>query len=99
MNNTIEFGKEKIVNAKIKFAQTEIEENNKMVAQIGFELADNKVITTRINDFNIDLMKNILGILELRIWEELPRKYVRLSLEENRVKKIGNILNEKWLKI
>ena len=44
-------------------------------------------------------MKNILNILELRKWEELPRKYARVSVLNEKVIKIGNIINEKWIKI
>ena len=96
----IEFGSEKIENAKIKFAQTEIDEkSNKMIAQIGFEIAGGKVITTNISELNTEKMKNILNILEIRIWEELPKKYVRIAISNSKITKIGNILNDRWIKI
>ena len=99
MNGSIEFGKEEICNAKIKFTQSLVGENDNLIIQIGFELAKWRVVTT--NKFVLDgeKMKNILNILELRKWEELPRKYARVSVLNEKVIKIGNIINEKWIKI
>lgn len=99
MNGSIEFGKEEIRNAKIKFTQSLVGENDNLIIQIGFELAKGRVVTT--NKFVLDgeKMKNILNILELRKWEELPRKYARVSVLNEKVIKIGNIINEKWIKI
>lgn len=99
MNGSIEFGKEEIYNAKIKFTQSLVGENDNLIIQIGFELAKGRVVTT--NKFVLDgeKMKNILNILELRKWEELPRKYARVSVLNEKVIKIGNIINEKWIKI
>lgn len=99
MNGSIEFGNEKIENAKIKFTQSGIGDGDSLVMQIGFELAGGKTVMTNKFVFDGDKMKNILNILELRNWEELPKKYARVSLQNERVVRIGNILNDKWVKI
>ena len=39
-SNNIEFGAEKIANAKIKFTQSGVGEDNSLAMQIGFELAE-----------------------------------------------------------
>ena len=99
MNGSIEFGNEKIENAKIKFTQSGIGDGDSLVMQIGFELAGGKTVMTNKFVFDGDKMKNILNILELRNWEELPKKYARVALQNERVVRIGNILNDKWVKI
>ena len=99
MNGSIEFGNEKIENAKIKFTQSGIGDGDSLVMQIGFELAGGKTVMTSKFVFDGDKMKNILNILELRNWEELPKKYARVALQNERVVRIGNILNDKWVKI
>lgn len=99
MNGSIEFGNEVIENAKIKFTQSGIGDGDTLVMQIGFELAGGKTVATNKFVFDGDKMKNILNILELRNWEELPKKYARVALQSERVVRIGNILNDKWIKI
>lgn len=99
MNGSIEFGNEKIENAKIKFTQSGIGDGDSLIMQIGFELAGGKTVMTNKFVFDGDKMKNILNILELRNWEELPKKYARVALQNDRVVRIGNILNDKWVKI
>lgn len=99
MNGSIEFGNEKIENAKIKFTQSGIGDGDSLIMQIGFELAGGKTVMTSKFVFDGDKMKNILNILELRNWEELPKKYARVALQNERVVRIGNILNDKWVKI
>ena len=99
MNGSIEFGNEKIENAKIKFTQSGIGDGDSLIMQIGFELAGGKTVMTSKFVFDGDKMKNILNILELRNWEELPKKYARVAIQNERVVRIGNILNDKWVKI
>lgn len=99
MNGSIEFGNEVIENAKIKFTQSGIGDGDTLVMQIGFELAGGKTVATSKFVFDGDKMKNILNILELRNWEELPKKYARVTILNDKVVKIGNILNDKWIKI
>lgn len=99
MSGSIEFGTEKIENAKIKFTQSGIGDGDSLIMQIGFELAGGKTIATDKFTFDGDKMKNILNILELRNWEELPKKYARVAIQNEKVIRIGNIINDKWVKI
>ena len=99
MSGSIEFGTEKIENAKIKFTQSGIGDGDSLIMQIGFELAGGKTIATDKFTFDGDKMKNILNILELRNWEELPKKYARVAIQNEKVVRIGNIINDKWVKI
>lgn len=99
MSGSIEFGTEKIENAKIKFTQSGIGDGDSLIMQIGFELAGGKTIATDKFTFDGDKMKNILNILELRNWEELPKKYARVAIQNEKVVRIGNIINDKWVRI
>ena len=99
MSGSIEFGTEKIENAKIKFTQSGIGDGDSLIMQIGFELAGSKTIATDKFTFDGDKMKNILNILELRNWEELPKKYARVAIQNEKVVRIGNIINDKWVRI
>lgn len=99
-NNSIEFGNNiNIVNAKIKFTQSGIEDNDNLMMQIGFEIAEDKLVCTNKLILDSEKMKSILNILELRNWEELPKKYARIGIQNNRVVKIGNIIQDKWIKL
>lgn len=88
-----------VQNAKIKFTQSGIGDNDTLIMQIGFELAGGKVVSTSKFAFDCEKMKDILNILELRNWEELPKKYARVKVLNDKVVSIGNILNDKWIKI
>lgn len=97
--NKTDFEKEIIANAKIKYTQSGIGENNSLIMQIGFELAEGKVVSTPKFIFSEMKTVEILNILEIRNWEELPKKYARVVILNDKVVKIGNILNDKWIKI
>ena len=99
MKYSIEFGKEKIENAKIKFTQSGIGDNDNLAMLIGFELSESRTVFTNKFDFDSEKMKNILNVLEVRNWEELPKKYTRVCILNEKVVKIGNILNNKWVKL
>lgn len=98
-SNSIEFGKETIANAKIKFTQSGVCEDNSLAMQIGFELAEGKTVTTNKFGFSASKMVEILNILEIRNWEELPKKYARVAILNGHVVRVGNILNDKWVKL
>lgn len=99
MSSQIEFGAERIANAKIKFTQSGIGDGDALVMQIGFELAGGRIVSTPKFAFDGDVMRSILNVLELRNWEELPKKYARVAVMNERVNRIGNILNEKWIRV
>lgn len=96
--NEIEFGKEKIENAKIKYTQSGISETGEIAMQIGFELSQGSAVTEKF-PVDSEKMKNILNVLEVRTWEELPKKYARVAVLNEKVIRIGNILHDKWIKI
>lgn len=100
MTNNIEFGSEPTIrNAKVKFTQSGITEDDSLAMQIGFELSEGATAMTGKFPFDAEKMRLILNVLEIRNWEELPRKYARVAILNGKVVRIGNILNEKWVKI
>lgn len=99
MNGSIEFGSETIENAKVKFTQSGIGEGDELIMQIGFELSDSRTAITPKFPLDASKMRDILNALELRNWEELPKKYARVSILNQKVVRIGNILNDKWVKL
>lgn len=91
---------ETIENAKIKFTQTGVDIYGSPYMQIGFELSNNRTVSTGLFSFNTtEKMKSILNVLELRNWEDLPKKYARVAILRDQVVRIGNILNDKWVEI
>jgi len=98
-NNSIVFGKTTIANAKIKFTQSGIGEDGSMSVQIGFELPEGKTALTGKFAFDCAKTKDILNVLELRNWEELPKKYARVEIVGGKVVAVGNILNERWVRL
>lgn len=99
LNNSIVFGKTTIANAKIKFTQSGIGEDGSMSVQIGFELPEGKTALTGKFAFDCAKTKDILNVLELRNWEELPKKYARVEIVGGKVVAVGNILNERWVRL
>lgn len=99
LNSSIVFGKTTIANAKIKFTQSGIGEDGSMSVQIGFELPEGKTALTGKFAFDCAKTKDILNVLELRNWEELPKKYARVEIVGGKVVAVGNILNERWVRL
>lgn len=97
--SNIEFGKTLIANAKIKFTLSGIGEDGSMSMQIGFELPEGKTALTGKFAFDCAKTKEILNALELRNWEELPKKYARVEIMDGKVVAVGNILNERWVRL
>lgn len=90
MNGSIE-------NAKIKFTQSGVGEDGSFIAQIGFELSEGRTALTDKFAFDGARIKELLNVLELRNWEDLPKKYARVAIADGRVTGIGNILHNKWV--
>lgn len=100
MNGSVEFGKDKIANAKIKFTQSGFnDDNTSLVMQIGFEIANKETVITNKFIFDTERIKELLNVLELRSFEELPRKLARVCIRNGKVLKIGNIIEDKWFNI
>lgn len=45
----------------------------------------------------IEYLKEILNVVGVEKWEDLKGKYCRVEFEDNRAKRIGNIIEDKWL--
>ena len=98
----MEFGDIQVLNAKIKFSYLGIEDN-KLCYQLGFEIQGGTSITTnKYYVHNTVFIEQILNVLEVRSWEELPRKFARIQVDtSNNGKKIiaiGNLIENKWVR-
>jgi len=89
-----------IINAKIKYSFLGVDENSSLYCQIAFEGKNGSSYTTsKIVFSNISFIKDILNTLEVRSWEELSRKFARIKTDDKRVVAIGNLIEDKWVKV
>lgn len=92
-----------IKNAKIKFSFLGVDEEGILTTYLGFDYRDNydwhTVKTNEIILLDISLIKELLNALEVRSWEELPRKFARVKIENGKVIAVGNLLEDKWVEI
>lgn len=91
----IDFGKE-IRNARVKFTWLGPEEDGRVTMAIGFECEGNRTVSTPRMPATASKIGEILSILEVRSWEELPRKFARISISNGKVVSVGNLINESW---
>lgn len=82
-----------IVNAKIKYSFLGFDPQRSLYVKLGF--------TTENNEYSIityvEKVENILNVLDLNQWEEVPRKYCRIKLNEDRVEALGNLIENRWV--
>ena len=94
---------ETIKNAKIKYSFLGVDESEIPLFYLGFEYKENQewktVSTSKITFLDTTFVKDLLSTLEVRSWEELPRKFARIKISEGRVVAIGNLLEEKWVEV
>lgn len=90
---------EKTVNAKIKYSYLGLDDNKDMVIQIGFDCELGTVSTQQITVIDTYFIKEILDTLELQRWEDLPRKFARIKIIDRKVVYIGNLIEERWVKL
>ena len=91
---------EKTVNAKIKYSYLGFDEDKILVIELGFDCELGSVRTEKIELGETVLIEDILDTLELQRWEDLPRKFARVKVNEtNRVVAVGNLIEEKWVKL
>lgn len=89
-----------IINAKIKFSFLGIDEEGTPLMQLGFEGRNGfSYLTDKVTFIEATLIKDILNTLEVRSWEELPRKFARIKLDGKRVVAVGNLIEEKWVEV
>ena len=90
---------ERIMNAKIKYSYLGLTENGSLVIQLGFDCELGTVQTNKTDIIDAYFIKELLDTLELQRWEDLPRKYARIKVDNNRVVSVGNLIEEKWVKL
>lgn len=100
----INFDEERTLNAKVKFSWLGLKEDGNLAVQIGFDCEGNKGICTSKIPCDHNLIKNIIDTLEIRSWEDLPKKYARIKikygeLETAKVVAIGNVIEERWVRL
>lgn len=90
---------EKVLNAKIKYSYLGFNEDAELVIEIGFDCEIGFVRTEQIEFYDTEFVEKLLNTLELQRWEDLPRKYARIKVIDRKVVYIGNLIEEKWLKV
>ena len=92
-----------IKNAKIKYSFLGVDESGALVAYLGFEYKENNewqtIKTNEIVLLDPSFIKDVLNVLEVRSWEELPRKFARIRIDGFKVGAIGNLIEEKWMEV
>ena len=90
----------KIVNAKIKYSYLGFNEDAELIIEIGFDCDLGFVRTKQIEFYDTEFVEKLLNALELQRWEDLPRKYARVEINDDKsVIAIGNLIKEEWLKV
>ena len=92
---------EKICNAKIKYSFLGLDDNNVLVIQLGFDSGLGSLQSEKIDLVDAHFIQEILNTLELTRWEDLPRKYARIKfdLDTKKVLAVGNLIEEKWVRL
>ena len=92
-----------IKNAKIKYSFLGIDDSNIPLFYLGFEYKENQewknVSTNKVTFLDVTFIKELLSTLEVRSWEELPRKFARIKMKDGKVVAVGNLLEEKWVEV
>ena len=87
-----------IINAKIKASYLGVDEEGTLYLQIIFDSKNGTQYSTdRVAFVDASFIKDIVNTLEIRSWEELPRKFARIKIEGKRVLAIGNLIEDKWI--
>ncbi|MCR4661664.1 MAG: hypothetical protein K5765_06685 [Clostridia bacterium] len=90
---------EKICNAKIKYSFLGMDENGSMFIQLGFDCESGTVSSRYVDLIDSYFIKEILNTLELQRWEDLPRKFARIKIDNGKVIAVGNLIEERWVKL
>lgn len=89
-----------IYNAKVKFSYLGFDENNKLYIQLGFDYENGKsVVSVKKYLQNVDEISKLISVLDLKSWEEVARKFARIKIQENKVIEIGNLIDNRWVKL
>ncbi len=90
---------EKTYNAKIKYSFLGLDENKNIFIQLGFDYEFGSISSGYVDVVDAYFIKEILDTLELQRWEDLPRKFARIKVVDKKVVAIGNLIEEKWVKL
>ena len=90
---------ERTMNAKIKYSFLGLDNNKDMVIQLGFDCELGTVSSQQLVVVDAFFLKEILETLELTRWEDLPRKFARIKVQDKRVVAVGNLIEERWVKL
>ena len=90
---------EKTYNAKIKYSFLGLDQNGSVTVQLGFDYELGTVSSRNVDFIDSYFIKEILDTLELQRWEDLPRKFARIKIDGNKVIAVGNLIEEKWVKL
>ena len=92
-----------IRNAKIKYSFLGVDDSGTLIAYLGFEYKENNewqtLKTNEIVLLDPSFIKDVLNVLEVRSWEELPRKFARIRIDGYKVVAVGNLIEEKWMEV
>lgn len=92
-----------IRNAKIKYSFLGVDDSGTLIAYLGFEYKENNewqtIKTNEIVLLDPSFIKDVLNVLEVRSWEELPRKFARIRIDGYKVVAVGNLIEEKWTEV
>ena len=100
----ISFDEERTINAKVKFSWLGPKEDGTLAVQIGFDCEGNKGISTAKIPCTTKLIEEIINVLEIRSWEDLPKKYARIKVKNGellttKVMAIGNVIEDRWVRL
>lgn len=50
-------------------------------------------------EFGLSAISNVLHVVGVSSWEELPNKYVRVESERGQIIRLGHLMEDKWLNL
>ena len=90
-----------IYNTRIKYSFLGLDGDGNLCFQLGFECKNGLVFNSeKLRLEEASFIKDLLNVLELSRWEDLPRKFARIEvLDGSYVSAIGNLIEERWVKL
>lgn len=95
----INFDETKIYNAKVKFSYLGKDDNGKLYYQLGFDFEKGTISTSKKYIEAVNEIDSVLSVLDLRSWEEVARKFARIKIMDKQVIEIGNLIENRWVRI
>lgn len=89
----------KIYNAKVKFSYLGKDEVGKTYYQLGFDYEKGTATTNKKYLETISEIESVLNVLDLKSWEEVARKFARIKVVDRQVIEIGNLIDNRWVKL